>query len=168
MKITIICFYLGIIFLILLMKARSTGSILGIRAATILYVIGAGYYLGVFSYSISIDIKELFASSNLNKTEEQSLPINRAQNVGTIFGTLSPEVKLKFVQPKVLNPISANVLAPPTVKSSPIESEDEHSDNNAKIIGDKNSKIYHVPVSIYYNKEIENLNNDEYFNNTRG
>lgn len=129
MKITIICFYLGIIFLILLMKARSTGSILGIRAATILYVIGAGYYLGVFSYSISIDIKELFASSNLNKTEEQSLPINRVQNVGTIFGTLSPEVKSKFIQPKVLNPISVNVLVPPTVKSSPIESEDEHSGN---------------------------------------
>lgn len=164
MKITIICFYLGIIILILLMKARTTGSILGRRAATILYIIGAGFYLGVFSYSISIDIKELFGSSNLNKAEEQSLPINRAQNVGTIFGTLSPEVKSKFVQPTVLKPIPVKVLAQTTVKASSMGSGDESNGNNDKIIGDKNSKIYHVPGSTYYDKEIENLNNNEYFN----
>ncbi|EJO5346759.1 hypothetical protein NRP93_000815 [Clostridium botulinum] len=120
MKITIICFSLGIIFLILLMKARTTGSILGKRAATILYVIGAGFYLGLFSYSISIDIKELFAYSNLNKIQEQSLSINRAKNVRTIFGTLSGKVKLEFVQPKVLDPIPVKVLTTTTDKESPM------------------------------------------------
>lgn len=135
MKITIICFSLGIIFLILLMKARTTGSILGKRAATILYVIGAGFYLGLFSYSISIDIKELFAYSNLNKIQEQSLSINRAKNVGTIFGTLSGKVKLEFVQPKVLDPIPVKVLTTTTDKESPMEPKDELSDNNGKIIG---------------------------------
>lgn len=38
-----------------------------------------------------------------------------------------------------------------------------NSSNNGKIIGDKDSKIYHVPGSAYYEKELKKLSNNEYF-----
>ena len=38
-----------------------------------------------------------------------------------------------------------------------------NSSNNSKIIGDKDSKIYHVPGSTYYEKELKKLSNNEYF-----
>ena len=171
MNITIICFMLMLIFIMLLIKVQYRGSILGKKAGTILYIIGAGFYIGVFAYSVSVDIRNIYVSSN--KTEQKSLPINRAQNVGTIFGSGRREVKSKFVQPKVLNPIPVKVLAPTTVKSeyvktSPaIESKDKNIRTAGKIIGDKDSKIYHVPGSAYYEKELEKESNNEYFNTSK-
>lgn len=39
----------------------------------------------------------------------------------------------------------------------------DNSSNNGKIIGDKDSKIYHVPGSTYYERELKKLSNNEYF-----
>lgn len=38
------------------------------------------------------------------------------------------------------------------------------SNNNGKIIGDTDSKIYHVPNGVYYQKELEKESNNIYFN----
>lgn len=44
-----------------------------------------------------------------------------------------------------------------------INQSQDNSSNNGKIIGDKDSKIYHVPGSTYYEKELKKLSNNEYF-----
>jgi hypothetical protein len=131
-NITIVCFVLMVIFIVLLMKSKFKGSVLGKKAATILYVIGAGFYLGLFAYSLTQDIKAVSVST---KVQEHSLPINRAGNVENKDNNKGKS-----------------------------ENKEKH---RGKVIGDKDSKIYHVPGSTYYEKELQKESNNEYFNTAK-
>ncbi|SFC75870.1 hypothetical protein [Clostridium uliginosum] len=51
-----------------------------------------------------------------------------------------------------------------SMKDNQAQVEDNTNDKDGSIIGDTDSKIYHVPGSTYYQKELKKKSNNEYFN----
>lgn len=84
--------------------------------------------------------------------------------VGTIaFGILTIFIYNSEPKVPVENNTTANTETVKTFTVSGGEPTKNNSSNNGKIIGDKDSKIYHVPGSTYYEKELKKLSNNEYF-----
>lgn len=102
--------------------------------------------------------------SNLRPLELITLPENKSTSVDLKMDRSIYQVKLD----NKIDIQKAKHVECWTVKEEPqnkqVQSEASTSNNKKeKIIGDKDSKIYHVPGSTYYQKELQKLSNNEYF-----
>lgn len=108
--------------------------------------IGIGYY--TYSY-----LEPLEVNSNTTSIENKSEPVELKSNQDI------SEIKVNKIGGE-----KAKYVECWPVKEEKEKTQVQTTNNNGKIIGDKDSKIYHVPGSRYYQKELQKLSNNEYFN----
>ncbi|MEY7998619.1 hypothetical protein AB8U03_00135 [Clostridium sp. Mt-5] len=132
------------------------------------YGLYAALYLGLFFLMFLGEYNIPVKNTNTNvKTSQVSVngPITalepRSINQSVFQDIPIQEVKKVPVQEVAAVPIE-NVTATNTVSA---DNNNQYVDANGKgtIIGDTDSKIYHLPGDPYYNTEMQKLSNNEYF-----
>lgn len=110
--------------------------------------------IGYFTYYY---LKPLEVNSDSTSVERNSGPIDLKSNqdISQISTNKIPSEKAKYVECWPVKESS---------EKQQTQVANTGGNNNGKIIGDKDSKIYHVPGSRYYQRELQKMNNNEYFN----
>lgn len=151
-KTTLICFTPFLVCFILFLKSIFKGSKLGRTTGMVLYLVFAivfglllGYSFFVQSYADTMAIN--------NRKSYMKIQFKR---------TLPPANIPKFLD----KPTAGIVQGLDSSNGSREESKKEvtAAEKKGKIVGDTDSKIYHVPGSKYYEREMQKTSNNVYFN----